>query len=416
MLTLFVDPIREDLQISDTQIGLLIGTAFAICYPIFSLPLARIADGGNRRNLIFAGLLIWNLATAASAFVTSFPLMLVARVGVALGEAALLPAALSMISDLFAPAKRPMVSGLFVGVGATGGLGALMVGAAALQAVSTPFVQSLPYIGEMAGWRIVLLFLGTIGILIAILFRLVIDEPARTAVEAQTVPPLHELRAHLRVNVVTYVGYMCAFSLNSLVTLGVLTWYPAFLVRNFGLTLSEAGYSFGLIGVAATMAGGVVLPWFAATLQARGRSDGVILVAMGSVVLVAPLLAGSLLANHVVTALALAGLAVVLQYGQGIMMMGALPQLPPPRMRAQVTATMIVIANLAGLGLGPLLVGGLSDHVFGGGDGLGQALLAVICIFAPLQLGLLAWSRRSFMTTLDRAALQEASSTLHRRP
>lgn len=410
ILSLLIEPIKGDLHVTDTQMGLLVGTSFAIFYTFFGLPLARLADRTNRRNLIFAGALIWNLMTAASAFAQDYAMLVVLRIGVALGEAVLLPSAMSMIGDLFVRERRSFPTSVFVGVGATGGAGALIVGAAGLQFVSSHWVTSLPVIGDMAPWRLTLLFLGAPGTVIALLFALMVREPRRVDHGAGPKAPIGEVFQHMGRNAVAYTGLFGVAAMIAVLNLGVLAWYPTHLVRTYGLKVQDAGYLFGLIGVGTTLIGGLAVPAVADWLNRRGRHDGFIWASLISVIVLTPLLIAALSAPTATISLAFSAPAFLVMIGMGIMCTSSVPLLCPGHLRAQVAALYLLVANTVGLGLGPVLVALISDHLGGGSNSLGRSIVALVCIIVPIQIVLLLWSRRRFAASLEDAATHEAEA------
>jgi MFS family permease len=410
ILSLLIEPIKGDLQVSDTQMGLLVGTSFAIFYTLFGLPLARFADRTNRRNLIFAGALTWNVMTAASAFAETYPMLVVLRVGVALGEAVLLPSAMSMIGDLFVRERRSFPTSVFVGIGATGGAGALIVGAAGLQFVSSSWVTSLPGIGDMAPWRLTLLFLGGPGTLITLLFALLVREPRRVDHGAGPKAPVAEVFRHMGRNAGAYIGLFGVAALISVLNLGVLAWYPTHLVRAYGLKVQDAGYLFGLIGVGTTLAGGLAVPALADWLNRRGRHDGFIWVALVSVILLTPLLIAALSASTATISLAFSAPAFLVMIGMGIMCTSTVPLLCPGHLRAQVAALYLLVANTVGLGVGPVLVAVISDYLGGSADSLGRSIVALVIIIVPIQIVVLLVTRRRFAASLAAAAAHEAEA------
>lgn len=409
-LVVLVAPVKADLGLSDTQIGLLVGTTFAIFYTLFALPMSRIADRANRRNLIFWGALAWNATTALSAFAQNFETLLVLRIGVALGEAVLMPAALSMIADLFVREKRGFPTSVFVGVGATGAAGALIVAAGGLDLVSQPWVRALPLLGDMAEWRLALLLLGTVGLAFTLLFRALVAEPSRPSRSRAPDASVREVALHVGEHWRAYAGFIGATSLIAMINLSVISWYPSNLVRSYGLSSSDAGYLFGVLGVATTFVGGMAIPNFSTWLYRRGRDDSVMWTAIVSTLVATPLLLGALLAAGPATSLLLAAPAFMIQLGMGIMMTGTLALLPPPHLRGQVTALYLLATNLAGLGTGPLVVAWLSDNWFGSADGLSSALIALVVLAVPIQLALLIWSRRAFARAIRAGAAHDITA------
>src|SRR5277367_7076695 len=179
VLSLLVDPIRADLGISDTQISLLLGTAFAVIYGIAGIPLGFLADRISRRNLIFAGVSVWSLGTIACGFSHNFGEIFASRIIVGLGEAALSPAAISLISDYFPPSRRGTAVGFFLSGIAMGSGAAILIGGGVLHGIELGILNGTP-LAAFAPWRMVLLVIGGPGLLWALAI-LLIREPVRQA-------------------------------------------------------------------------------------------------------------------------------------------------------------------------------------------------------------------------------------------
>jgi MFS family permease len=184
VLSLLVDPIRGELGISDTQVSLLLGTAFAVVYGIAGIPLGFLADRTSRRNLIFAGVLVWSCGTLACGFSHSFGQLFAARIVVGLGEAVLSPAAISLISDYFPPARRGTAVGFFLSGIAMGIGAAILIGGGVLHVVESGVLAGTPLAG-LPAWRLVLLLIGAPGLVWSLAIFL-IKEPARKTSEDPT--------------------------------------------------------------------------------------------------------------------------------------------------------------------------------------------------------------------------------------
>ena len=184
VLSLLVDPIRGELGISDTQVSLLLGTAFAVVYGIAGIPLGFLADRTSRRNLIFAGVVVWSCGTLACGFSHSFGQLFAARIVVGLGEAVLSPAAISLISDYFPPARRGTAVGFFLSGIAMGIGAAILIGGGVLHVVESGVLAGTPLAGQPA-WRLVLLLIGAPGLLWSLAI-LLIKEPVRKTTEDST--------------------------------------------------------------------------------------------------------------------------------------------------------------------------------------------------------------------------------------
>ena len=184
VLSLLVDPIRGELGISDGQVSLLLGTAFAVVYGIAGIPLGLLADRTSRRNLIFLGVLVWSCGTLACGLSHSFGQLFSARIVVGLGEAVLSPAAISLISDYFPPSRRGTAVGFFLSGIAMGIGAAILIGGGVLHMVESGVLAGTPLASQPA-WRLVLLLIGAPGLLWSLAI-LVIREPARRANESSS--------------------------------------------------------------------------------------------------------------------------------------------------------------------------------------------------------------------------------------
>ncbi|AMK25626.1 MFS transporter [Sphingobium sp. TKS] len=407
VLALLVEPIKTDLHVSDTHLGLLVGTTFAAFYTLFALPISRLADGANRRNLILAGVLLWSGATAVSAFAQNFTTLLILRLGVALGEAVLIPSAVSMIGDLFPRDRRNLPTSIFLGVGTSGGSAALIIGAASLQLVGSPWVKAIPVIGDLASWRLMLLLIGLPGVVTALLFGAIICEPPRPTIEAAPRATIADVRRHLRGSARAYACIFAIAGLISVLSLSFLAWYPTHLMRSFGITAAEAGYAFGLIGIGATLSGGVLLPGAIDLLARHGYRDGFARTGLMALLILAPCIYLCLSTKSLAASLFFAAPTYLIAFGMGIMCTITVPSLPPNRMRAQVSAIYLLVANLIGLGLGPAAVAFISDHFFMGPASLGRAVLVIGCGVIPTVALLFIWSKTAIILALDRAESHE---------
>lgn len=167
IISLMVEPIKAYLHLSDTQISLLMGPAFAVFYTIMGIPLGRVADKFNRRNLIVIGMTLWCLMTAASGLARNFAQLFVARMGIGVGEAALSPAALSMISDSFPPEKRTSPIGFYNSAIYIGSGLALVLGGVVIQIVTNSPPVNVPLVGELVPWQTTFIIVGLPGLIIA---------------------------------------------------------------------------------------------------------------------------------------------------------------------------------------------------------------------------------------------------------
>lgn len=390
ILTLMVGPIRADLQISDTEISLLHGFAFAIFYTILGIPIARIADRSNRRNLIVAGVAFWSLATAACGLARSFAQLFLARIGVGIGEAALSPAAYSMIGDRFPPERLGRALSVYT-LGAMAGIGlALIIGGSVIGLVSRGGVTVLPVIGEVRPWQLVFFVVGLPGLLVAA-WLATLAEPPRRGV-ARTTGKAGELWPWMRTYASAYTGHLAGFALLSILLNVVIAWGPSHLIRNFGYTPAEVGLTLGgtmlVFGTGGIFAGGVLADHW----RAAGRSDGALRVGVVSALGSLPFCLIAFTASSLtVLVVVLAPLLFFATFAIGAAP-AAIQFMTPAAHRAVASAIYLFFLNLVGMGVGPFLAAVITDRVFGNDQAVGLSVAIVTTASAVGAAALLAWS------------------------
>lgn len=256
ILSLLVDPIRADLRITDVQLGLLQGAAFALIYAVAGVALGRAADVLPRRLVIVAGIVVWSLATLACGYANSFGSLFVARAFVGVGEAALAPAAMSIITDSFRANRRGTATGAFLMGMIIGGGVALALGGFILQAAEAGALRGVPILGSLAPWRAGLVILGLLGLPVALLAATV-PEPTRRHLmgggQVQTVS-LRDAARRLSALWPVLLPLYAAMGLSSLCDFAILNWIPTLLTRRFSVGVAEIGVVLG----AAVIVGGVL--------------------------------------------------------------------------------------------------------------------------------------------------------------
>jgi MFS family permease len=398
VLSLLVDPVRADLHISDTQISLLLGTAFAVVYGIAGIPLGFLADRTSRRNLIFAGVLVWSLGTLACGLSRSFGELFAARIVVGLGEAVLSPAAISLISDYFPPSRRGFavgcfLSGIAIGIGAS-----ILIGGGVLRLVEMGALAATPLAGQ-APWRLVLLVIGAPG-LVWTLAILAIREPRRRTEKEDAGSAQASSNAPAATWALVVPIYVVV-ALASLVDNAVGAWAPSLLIREFARDSAEVGIVLGLL-LTVGFGGGVLAGgWLADRAGARGgwtRKLGVCLV---SSLLILPV---SLLINIGQYNVVLLSVPLYFALSGSVTALGfsAILDVVPNRSRGLAMAISFFLNVAIGAGAGPTAVAFASDHLFGADVGLGPAITLTVgvsyAIVAMTLLGTL-WicqPRRSF--------------------
>lgn len=412
ILSLLVAPIRAALDISDTQVSLLIGLAFALFYTLLGLPLAWIADRHNRRNLIVAGIGFWSVMTTACGFAGSYATLFLARMGVGVGEATLSPAAFSMLSDYFPRDKLARAIAVYsIGVPLGSGI-ALILGSFVVQAVLAAPMVDLPFYGPVDAWRMIFVWVGAPGLLICLLM-LTVREPFRRdvgRVEAAmpSAPATPGLLAHLKRQRAALGALFLGMSLIGLVMYGVIAWVPTFFARTYGMHVADAGLWFGIIMAIGGAAGLILGGSLADRLYARGVADSHLRVMRLSILLGAPPLfaAAFMPAAPLAFVMLACAFPMLTMHGVGTV---ALQLITPNQYRARMTALYFFIVNLTGLGFGPMVIALLTDNLFADDGALRYSIAIVTGVAMPLAAIILTWGFKAFAGELERMSAAETA-------
>ena len=401
IISLLVQPLKSDLGISDTQIGILQGPAFGLFYAVLGLPLGWLADRVNRVRLVSLAIALWSAMTVVSGLASSFEGLLLARIGVGVGEAALVPAAVSLLSDLFRPERRALPLSIFT-TGISVGLGlALVLGGAFVTWTTTGAVGALPVLGEWLAaqrpWQATFVLAGLVGLPVAVLV-LWLDEPRAcgpglVASRGSASGALRHLGEHRAFFLPMLLSLCALYILSSAVS----AWVPALFIRRFDWTPAHVGQTLGawlmLFGISGNVLSGVLTQAFVR----RGRVDAPVRTMLIGTGLMLP--AATLAPLLPDVAWVMAGV-LALYFGMALtfgIATTTFVAVTPSRLRGQVVAIYLLLGNLVGLGLGPPLVGALVDH---GGATLGQIgpALALVCVAVAVPgLWLMLRARRAFV-------------------
>jgi predicted MFS family arabinose efflux permease len=367
ILAILIQPIKEDLGVSDTMMGLLTGPVFVISYTFAGLPLARWADRHSRVWMITAGMVVWSVMTAASGFARTFGQLAAARLGVGLGEATFTPAAHSLISDYFPPHRRATALAIFAAGASLGTIAGYIGGG---------------YIGQYVGWHEAFLYVGLPGLVVAVIFRRTVRDPVRGRFDGprsdSADEPLRDVIRYLASRR-SFVFIVASAMLHGFSSYGAGSWIPTFLIRVHQLSLSEVGLILGaLVGVAGFV-GQIVGGRIADTLGKRDPRWYMWTPGIASVVAL-PFLVAFLLLHDLRWAVAcyvVGGLMMNMWTGPTFAMAQGIAK---PHMRSMAAAIVIFMLSLVGAALGPLIVGMLNDWMEPrfGAEAVRYSLLIVI--------------------------------------
>lgn len=378
---LVLDDIKADLQLSDTQLGLLTGIAFALFYSLMGVPIARWADRGNRIVIVSLTAAMWSVAVALCGTAGTFVQLLLIRITVAVGEAGCVPPAYSLIADYFSRAERPRAAAIY-------GLGP------PLSTVVGYFAAG--WLNDLYGWRVTFVVMGLPGLALAALAWFTLKEPRRHAHDSHIAPD-HAAATELSnadssnadqprvVDVCrllwankTLRHLLLCFATISFFSYGIFVWLPAFLSRTHGLSSAQIGtwlaLTYGLGGTLGAFLGGDLSSRFAARNEPLQLRVMAIAIAVSGILSVTAYLSSDL--SVAFTLIGLSAMALTTVNGP---LFAAIQTLVPANVRAVAFALAYLFANLVGMGLGPLGAGVLSDVLRAsfGEDSLRLALISL---------------------------------------
>ncbi len=389
ILALLADAISQDLDLSDQQMGVLIGFGFALVYSLAGLPIAWYLDHGNRVLGVALGVLVWSACTVASGFAQSFEGLLVLRAGVAIGEAVLTPALVSMVADMFMPEKRGKPTAIYLALGTVMTGGAFVAGGFAVQLAE--WLQ--PAFADLAVWRLTLVIVGLPGTLLVVLLLLTVAEPVRRpdtpSPDGSTVS-VNSALAHMRSHAAFYIPFYVCYGFGVSLGFAAFSWVPTILVRSHGFDVSGSGFAFGSVAIPAIVAGTLFWSWLVDRMGYRGAGPTITLL-IGVALTLFAALAGLLARDTLVTVVA----AALLCAGSGVftpVFALVVQQATPPRLHARLMAVALLAASIIGSGVGPLAPPVLAPWFGDSPDALRLAvfsyvLVVGVVVIAGLLLG-----------------------------
>ena len=393
ILSLLIEPVKTDLRLTDVEIALLQGLAFAIFYSVMGLPLGWLADRYSRRGIIAVGVLVWCLATAASGLAGGFVALFVARLLVGAGEAALSPAALSLISDFFPPARRGPPVGVYTMSAALGSGLALILGGAVIHFVASAESLSLPIVGDVRPWQATFLVVGSAGLVLLPLLAMT-AEPGRRTTTAERAAPAAPLWAFLLEHRGFYLRHYLGVGIYSAVVYAVLSWTPAMLMRVHAMPAAGVGLQYGSVLLVCGGLGPILAGILASRLTHRGVQSASLKIITTSVLATIPCTIAACLAptaGLALLALVPGSLALTAPMGAAVL---SLQEATPNRLRAQISALYYVVSSIIGLSVGPLAVALFTDRVFGDPKAVGLGIAIVVALLGPVSAWLFNGGRK----------------------
>lgn len=391
-----VGPIKRDLGgISDTQVSLIMGFAFALFYTLMTYPAGRITDRYNRKNLMTAGIAGWSFMTMLCGAANQYWQLFLARMGVGVGEATLGPASNSALADYFPPERLPIAIGIVASAPFIGQGLANIAGGPLIDYLEATPNYVVPVLGEIYSWQMVLMIVGAPGLLIALAVWFLIEpERKNKQREDSNSVPLSEVwdfiltRKHFFFFV--FLGYLC------LATQGwsLFSWLVEYFVRNHGWSRTEIGLSYGSIALTLGIAGSVAGGLFASRMIRRGTLDATLRVVLYSTIALFPLAAFLTIVPNPYLALAmLVPVTFCMAMPPGLII-ATLQTVSPNELRGQMVAFYLIAVNFLSYSFAPSLPAVISDFVFETEQGLGQAIsllavfnysIAIVCIGLSLR-------------------------------
>ena len=392
---MLVEPIKQDFSLNDSQIALLGGAAFSIFYAIMALPIGYAVDRYKRVNVLGTGIFVWSLMTTLAGLANSFGRLFGARIGVAVGEAVMAPVSVSLVSDYFPQNKqgKPMgiiTAGVYIGIGAT-----LIGGGYLIDYLTDIGGITIPGIGYFKPWQATFLVVGIPGILISIA-AFMLHEPRRLGL-AQT--PEKDSKSinifsHLIKNKSTLIPMFAGLIFMALIFYSFTFWAPSMMVRTHGLSLTEVGFSLGIITIISSILGTISSGAVVDYLRSKGRTDAPIRTAMFACIFAMPAICLAPIVENVVVAWILIGIYLFFISSFAPIGLLAVSGVSSNEVKGQMAAVHAFLMMAFGLSLGPQITAFFTDFILQDESKLGLAVsltgglvlpIAAVCFWMSLK-------------------------------
>ena len=385
ILALLVGPIRDDFGITDFEFSLIQGAAFSLLYTVAGLPLGRLADRYSRKLIVSGSVFFWSAATCACGMTKNFTQLFVARMAVGAGEAGLSPPAYSLILDSFRPRHVGYAMSFYkLGVKVGAGI-AFVIGGILYDYWAGVGNISVPLMGEIKPWQMTLISVGAPGALLSLLLLTVNETPRKDLVnkEGEGVPIKVVFRFMWQRKGV-YIALFLGASMMAMAGYGTSAWYPEFFFRNYGMSKSEAGVTYGTIVLVAGSVGVMLGAWLARQLEERGYTDAYVRAIFLTSMVGAPLMSIAPLTHDPTWNVILLWPGVIIAGSYLGVLAVAMVVITPNEMRGQVTAIYLFVTNILGMAVGTSVLAAFTDFLFQD-DALLHYSIATACgLFYPI--------------------------------
>lgn len=387
VINLLVEPIKNDMGLTDVQISYLQGLIFVIPYVLLSIPIGRLVDVFSRIYVIISGILVWSTATMAAGLSGNYTQLAIARGFVGAGEASLTPAVWSMFPDIFSKSQLGIAMSIFSTAPYLGAGIALIAGAQIIEISQSSQQIDLPLVGILQPWQLTLIICGAPGIVFALIYAC-IKEPARTSTATQTdeAMPLSEAVGFMKKNWKVYLAFLGGSPFLIIMLYSIQAWAPTLLIRVHEWSISDAGRIYGLVALVTGSLGVLSSPAVARVMKNLNLKGYPLLMLMMSTVLTALFLFVAGLQKDGMNCLVFLGLASFFVTIPLPQLAVTLQTISPNKMRGLVAGIFVVTGNVMGMGLGPTFVAFFTEKVFQDPLSVGMSMGALGLVSAPVAL------------------------------
>lgn len=405
ILSLLVGPIKSHFGLSDVQIGLLQGPAFALLYALSAFPFGMAVDRLDRRYVLAFGVAGWSLMTMLCGLARNFFELALARMGVGITEASLGPSAHSIIGDSFDRTRLPLAMSLYGMATSLGSGFAFVLGGQVVAATERIGDVAVPVYGIMESWKLAFLVVGFPGIVLAATIVVFLKEPARSATQAAAAAPHSDsLIVFFKQRKWLSLAGLIAIGLKTASGYAILSWTPTFFQRIHGWTAAEAGLAIGTLVLMFGVPGSILAGSLTSALVRRGIRDASLLVIAITTLASAPFMAAAFIVQDPTLTLALLVVPNLLNPAYIGLWPALIQAVTPSTLRGRVSAVSMLVTTLVGMSFGPMAVAYLTDAVFADLAAVGMSLSITTATFSVAGALLLLTTRKSYFQAIELAA------------